>query len=420
MPREDAPSPELHWDANSAQERGPIVFRFENPTTNGGKRGNAFGIPRGNWSVPSAIAEALGRVDLSKPDYAMIKQSFALTPSADWRDIASFDPWGMSDMTVHKTAVKEGLVLRPTGACIRTTHNNDHIAALVRDGALEPDGKLIHPNGTYEVNSVVFEQVWRLPKIAEAIGKPQRELRRKLHDVFARGDIQIPVMLDERFEVWAPGLGEVIISIFGDPAKLADPSVEVACRLHDSCMCGDKDSCRCSCKVNYNQAVEFCLRLAKNGGVGFVAEFLNEGRALGLTDKHLIYLIREFFGDQSSDYFASAEMLWGGEGKRDGRLPFVRADVLRLLLGARRKSSLQNPTIHYWVSESPDKELAAEAAGFNIGMKIALDDRLLERRSVNMTEVIAKREKGGYGTKINGNGHKAPGAPVEDLSSQEE
>jgi GTP cyclohydrolase II len=269
---------------------------------------------------------------------------------------------------------------------------------------LQPDGHIIRPDGTYDVHNVVFEQIWHLPGIAERIGVGQTELRKKLFSAFAKGDVHIPLLKDNRFEVWAPNLGEVIISIFGDPAKLADPRVEVACRLHDSCMCGDKDSCRCSCKVTYNQAVEFCLRLAKNGGVGFIAEFLNEGRAMGLVDKHLIYLIREYFGDLPDDYFKSAEFLWGGEKKNDGRLPFVREDVLRLLLGGRRRGSEDKPTIHFLVSESPSKQSAIQGAGFQIGMQIGIDDQMMERRKVNPTEVHAKR-KNGYSGNGNGNGH---------------
>ena len=77
---------------------------------------------------------------------------------------------------------------------------------------------------------------------------------------------------------------------FGDPAKMADPNVKLALRVHDECNGSDVfGSDICTCRPYLIFGVEEAVKEAQKGGSGVVIYFRKEGRALGEVTKYLVY-----------------------------------------------------------------------------------------------------------------------------------
>ena len=83
-------------------------------------------------------------------------------------------------------------------------------------------------------------------------------------------------------KVFLPPIGGLTVYIFGNPAKVSDASVRLACRVHDECNGSDVFSSDiCTCRPYLLYGIEECAKEAQNGGSGLVIYFRKEGRALG-------------------------------------------------------------------------------------------------------------------------------------------
>lgn len=87
-------------------------------------------------------------------------------------------------------------------------------------------------------------------------------------------------------KVFLPPIGGLTVYCFGDPAKMADPNVKLALRVHDECNGSDVfGSDICTCRPYLLFGIEEAVKEAQNGGSGVVIYFRKEGRALGEVTK---------------------------------------------------------------------------------------------------------------------------------------
>ena len=103
-------------------------------------------------------------------------------------------------------------------------------------------------------------------------------------ELITRGDIKL----------FLPPIGGLTVYCFGDPAKMSDPNVKLALRVHDECNGSDVfGSDICTCRPYLIFGVEEAVKEAQNGGSGVVIYFRKEGRALGEVTKYLVYNARK-------------------------------------------------------------------------------------------------------------------------------
>lgn len=87
-------------------------------------------------------------------------------------------------------------------------------------------------------------------------------------------------------KLFLPPIGGLTVYCFGDPAKMSDPNVKLALRVHDECNGSDVfGSDICTCRPYLLFGIEEAVKEAQNGGSGVVIYFRKEGRALGEVTK---------------------------------------------------------------------------------------------------------------------------------------
>jgi GTP cyclohydrolase II len=126
-------------------------------------------------------------------------------------------------------------------------------------------------------------------------------------------------------KLFLPPIGGLTVYIFGDPAKMADPNVRLALRVHDECNGSDVfGSDICTCRPYLIFGVEEAVKEAQKGGSGVVIYFRKEGRALGEVTKYLVYNARKRGEDRASEYFKRTENI---AGVKDMRFQALMPDV---------------------------------------------------------------------------------------------
>lgn len=126
-------------------------------------------------------------------------------------------------------------------------------------------------------------------------------------------------------KLFLPPIGGLTVYIFGDPAKMADPNVRLALRVHDECNGSDVfGSDICTCRPYLIFGVEEAVKEAQKGGSGVVIYFRKEGRALGEVTKYLVYNARKRGEDRASEYFKRTENI---AGVKDMRFQSLMPDV---------------------------------------------------------------------------------------------
>lgn len=136
-------------------------------------------------------------------------------------------PWLFKDIIQ-----KEDVDIRPTIAITKAHMRVPELEESVKAGRLVPDGKIcLNATGELAVTKFAVEPVWYLPGVAERFGIDEGTLRRSLFEytggsypeLITRGDIK----------TFLPPIGGLTVYCFGDPAKMSDPSVKLALRIHD-------------------------------------------------------------------------------------------------------------------------------------------------------------------------------------------
>jgi GTP cyclohydrolase II len=173
--------------------------------------------------------------------------------------------------------------------------------------------------------------------------------------------------------------------MFGDVARLPDPSTSITCRVHDECNGSDVfGSDICTCRPYLVHGIEECARAAQAGGLGIIVYNRKEGRALGEVTKFLVYNARkrQQGGDAAAAYFERTECV---AGVQDARFQQLMPDVLHWLGIAR---------IDRFVSMSDMKYAALIGQGIKIVERVPIPNELVPADA--QVEMAAKKAAGYY------------------------
>ncbi len=368
----------INWGAADPATRGPIIATLTNP-----EHRNVIGTHSGSYAVYRALAIAAKALDPQHvPDLTNTAPTDPFGPHPSWSDpekIVSIDPWGAVVADVFRDYLAKGYDIRPTIAITKAHIDMPEIADAVTAGRLTVDGAIMKSKREVKVTKAAIEPVWYLPGVAKRFGATESELRRTLFEqtggmfpeLVTRGDL----------DVFLPPIGGQTLYVFGDPAKLSDPSTTLTARVHDECNGSDVfGSDICTCRPYLAHAIEECIRGAQQGGVGLIVYFRKEGRALGEVTKFLVYNARkrQEGGDTAAQYFARTECV---AGVQDMRFQELMPDVLHWL-GVTK--------IHRLVSMSNMKYDAIVRAGIEVGERVKIPDSLIpEDAKVEMDAKMA-------------------------------
>ncbi|KAL9093302.1 MAG: hypothetical protein Q9165_004043 [Trypethelium subeluteriae] len=320
----------MDWGNKDPNLRGPVVVSRNHNTI---KRRNAVGAHGGSYSIYYALAVASKNLTLDhKPDFTNTEPAAKIGPFPQWYDpkkIVAMDPLGHLAPWIFKDIIDhEDVEIRPTIAVTKAHMKVPELENSVKSGRLKPDGKIcLNDLGELAVTKFAVEPVWYLPGVAERFGIDEGTLRRSLFEntggsypeLITRGDIKL----------FLPPIGGLTVYCFGDPAKMSDPNVRLALRVHDECNGSDVfGSDICTCRPYLIFGIEEAVKEAQKGGSGVVIYFRKEGRALGEVTKYLVYNARKRGADRASDYFKRTENI---AGVKDMRFQALMPDILHWL-----------------------------------------------------------------------------------------
>ncbi|KAH8632973.1 GTP cyclohydrolase-like protein II [Alternaria alternata] len=303
----------MQWGAKDPAVRGPVVVSRHANT-----------IRRRNASKNLDITH--------KPDFTNTEPAAKIGPFPQWSDpkkIVAMDPYGhLAPWLYKETMDKDDVEIRPTIAITRAHMKVPELEESVRKGRLVPDGKIcMNETGEVAVTKVAVEPVWYLPGVAERFNIDEGTLRRTLFE--ETGGSYPELITRHDIKLFLPPIGGMTVYIFGDPAKMSDPSAKLALRIHDECNGSDVfGSDICTCRPYLTFGIEEAVKEAQKGGSGVVIYFRKEGRALGEVTKYLVYNARKRGEDRASEYFKRTENI---AGVKDMRFQALMPDILHWL-----------------------------------------------------------------------------------------
>jgi len=369
----------IHWGAETARTRGPIIGTVTNPSDR-----NAIGAHGGSYSVYRALAVSSGALNpISRPDLTNTAPVVDFGPFPQWAEsgrIVSLDPWGHRVAADFAQEIAQGLNIRPTIAITKarlTLHELHNVHAI------ETDGRVVHESGDIAVTKAAIDPVWYLPGIAERFQVSEDKLRRTLFE--QTGGIYPELVTRPDLSVFLPPIGGITLYIFGDTAAISHSKRPLTCRVHDECNGSDVfGSDICTCRPYLIHGIAECVKQAQQGGAGLIVYNRKEGRALGEVTKFLVYNARkrQDGGDRASTYFERTECV---AGVQDARFQQLMPDVLHWL-GITR--------IDRFVSMSNMKYDAIIGSGIEIGERVPLPESLIPPDA--QVELEAKKAAGYY------------------------
>ena len=370
----------INWGARSAIERGPVVASLTNS-----KARNAIGAHSGSYTVYRALSIASGKFPaLHRPDLNNTQSPIKLGPFEPWFDptrIVTLDPWGLDPGVNFASLFEQGYDIRPTIAVTQAHLQIYELNDAIKTGRLKVDGKVVMANHDIKVTKVAIEPVWYLPGIAQRLNVEEGELRRILFQ--ETGGMYPEFITRPDLKVWLPPIGSTTVYIFGNPQHLSDTQVTLTCRVHDECNGSDVfGSDICTCRPYLMYGIEDAARTAQNGGVGLIAYYRKEGRALGEVTKFLVYNARkrQTGGDTAATYFHRTECVAGTE---DARFQEFMPDCLHFF-GIKK--------IHNLHSMSNMKYDAIVGSGIEVENRISIPDNLIPKDA--QVEMEAKKAAG--------------------------
>jgi GTP cyclohydrolase II len=374
----------IDWGAKSPKARGPVVASLTNS-----KVRNAIGAHSGSYTVYRAMSIASGKFPSQhKPDLNNTQSPIKIGPFPSWSDptkIVSVDPWGLDPGGHFKDYFKEGYDIRPTIAVTQAHLQIGEIKDAIEAGRLKVDGKVVLKNLDVRVTKVAIEPVWFLPGMAKRLGVEEGDLRRILFQ--ETGGMYPEFITRPDLKVWLPPIGSTTVYIFGDAQNLSNPKVELTARVHDECNGSDVfGSDICTCRPYLMYGIEDAARTAQQGGVGLIAYYRKEGRALGEVTKFLVYNARkrQEGGDTAATYFHRTECVAGTE---DARFQEFMPDCLHFF-GIKK--------IHNLHSMSNMKYDAIVNSGIEVVNRISIPDSLIPIDA--QVEMEAKKAAGYFST----------------------
>lgn len=371
----------IQWGAQDARLRGPVI-------ANHSKHRNAIGTHSGSYTVYRALSVASGQFPRDhKPDLENTSATVPIGPYESWTDqsIVSLDPWGAHITESYGDLLSEGYHIQPSIAITSAHLQIPELQSAVASGELKVDGKVVINKTDVKVTKAAIEPVWFLPGIAKRLGLKEGDLRKILFQ--ETGGMFPELVTRPDLKVLLPPIGSTTAYIFGDPKDLANPDVELTCRVHDECNGSDVfGSDICTCRPYLMHGIEEAVKKAQTGGVGLIVYFRKEGRALGEVTKYLVYNARkrQEGGDSAATYFHRTECV---AGVQDARFQEFMPDPL-LWLGVKK--------IHNLMSMSDMKYNALTKAGIEIVNRVDIPDHLIP--SDAQVEIEAKKAAG-YFTK---------------------
>lgn len=373
---------DIHWGAQTAKERGPIIASLTQM-----KHRNAIGTHSGSYSVYRALAVAAEILDPEHvPDLTDTTPLIQIGPHPQWGDptkIVSLDPWGHMVSQVFAEEIKEGFDIRPSIAVTRGHINIPELHQAIQQKRLVPDGRILNETGDVVVTKAAIEPVWYLPGIAERFQISESVLRRTLFE--QTGGMFPELVTRSDLNVFLPPIGGLSLYFFGDVNSIHNPNVHLTCRIHDECNGSDVfGSDICTCRPYLTHGIELCIEAAQNNGVGLIVYNRKEGRALGEVTKYLVYNARkrQKGGDTAATYFERTECV---AGVQDMRFQELTSDVLHWL-GITK--------IHRFVSMSNMKYEAIQKSGISIDNRVTIPQGLIPADA--QVEIDAKRAAGYY------------------------
>ncbi|MBC7753874.1 MAG: GTP cyclohydrolase II [Moraxellaceae bacterium] len=355
----------INWGAQDPLERGPVVASLTNS-----KARNAIGTHSGSYAVYRALSIANGKFSPAhKPDLHNTQSPVPLGPYPQWFDptkMVSIDPWGLDPQIHFKSLYDQGLDIRPSIAVTQAHLQIPEIQQAIDAGRLEIDGKIVTKNKDIKVTKVAIDPVWYLPGIANRLNVDEGDLRRILFQ--ETGGMYAELITRRDLKTWLPPIGSTTVYIFGDALDLAKPEVELTCRVHDECNGSDVfGSDICTCRPYLMYGIEDAARTAQRNGVGLIAYYRKEGRALGEVTKFLVYNARkrQEGGDTAANYFRRTECVAGVE---DARFQEFMPDILQFF-GIQK--------IHNLHSMSNMKYEAIVKSGIEVVNRISIPDGLI-------------------------------------------
>jgi len=377
--------PPVRWGAADPADRGPIVG-----TTGNRSHRNVIGTHSGSYGIYRALAVAAGSLKKAhRADLTDTMPTDLIGPHPQWTDperIVALDPWGAVVAAVFADRLAAGIDLRPTIAVTKAHIELPEIREAIEAGRLVPDGKVLLTNGAAVVTKAAIEPVWWLPGVARRFGCSEATLRRCLFE--ETGGMYPELVTRGDLEVFLPPIGGQTLYAFGDPPSLANPAVELTCRVHDECNGSDVfGSDICTCRPYLTHAIEESILGAQRGGVGLIVYCRKEGRALGEVTKFLVYNARkrQLGGDSADKYFLRTECV---AGVQDMRFQELMPDVLHWL-GITR--------IHRLVSMSNVKYDAITRSGITVDERVGIPDALVPADA--RVEIEAKIAAGYFSAK---------------------
>jgi GTP cyclohydrolase II len=370
----------IQWGAYNAKERGPVVASLLDY-----KMRNAIGTHSGSYAVYRALSIAAGNFPKThKPDLHNTQSPVEIGPYDSWVDaekMVVIDPWGMDPQKHFNNLFQQGYDIRPTIAVTQAHLQIPEIHQAIEAGRLKIDGKLVLENKDIKITKVAMEPVWFLPGMAKRLNIDEGDFRRILFQETAGMYPELITRPD--LKVWLPPIGSTTAYIFGNPKDLANPNIELTCRVHDECNGSDVfGSDICTCRPYLMYGIEDAARTAQKGGVGIVIYFRKEGRALGEVTKFLVYNARkrQEGGDSAATYFHRTECV---AGVQDARFQEFMPDHLHFF-GIKK--------IHNLHSMSNMKYDAIVKSGIEVVNRISIPEELIPQDA--MVEIEAKKAAG--------------------------
>jgi GTP cyclohydrolase II len=372
----------IAWGAPTARERGPVVATVSRPLDR-----NVIGTHGGSYALYRALAVSSGALNpIQRPDFTNTDPAATIGPFEQWMGaakIVSIDPWGHTVMEAFREQIAEGVDIRPSIAVTRARLDLPELEQALASGRLAIDGSVVQPNGSLSVVKIAIDPVWHLPGIAARFSVTETSLRRTLFEQTAGMFPELVTRPD--LHVFLPPIGGITVYLFGDVAKLNDPTTPITCRVHDECNGSDVfGSDICTCRPYLVHGIEECARAAQTGGLGIIVYNRKEGRALGEVTKFLVYNARkrQEGGDAATAYFERTECV---AGVQDARFQQLMPDVIHWLGIAR---------IDRFISMSDMKYDALVGQGVKIVERVPIPDELVPADA--QVEMVAKKAAGYY------------------------
>lgn len=373
-------APKIHWFAKTPQERGPVIGTISDK-----QQRNCIGSHSGSYTIYRALSIASGKYPSDhKPDLANTQPTNAVSQQPSWSEpgkIISLDPWGANIVDAFADYLGKGFNIQPSIAITQAYLKLPEIYEAISKGRLQVDGKFINKAGDIRVTKVAIDPVWYLPGLAERFGMEEGELRKIL---FRETGGMFPELVTRSdLKVLLPPIGSTTAYIFGAIEDLANPNVELTCRVHDECNGSDVfGSDICTCRPYLTHGIEEAVKTAQQGGVGLVVYYRKEGRALGEVTKFLVYNARkrQVGGDSAATYFERTECV---AGVQDARFQELMPDVLHYF-GIRK--------IHNLHSMSNMKYDAITKSGIEVVNRLSIPDHLIPDDA--QVEIEAKKAAG--------------------------